>query len=452
MSAADELALLARELARLAARGSSRALDPAGVRTALAARTQMLDLLRQLLHDAVDGRLDRARSGGASLSVGAVDANPVAALYAALHRSRRDTAEVAAAWAQAVTVADAAVRSPVAPEAAEAARESWDRVGQHTEVAEQLWSAQRPLLTLDERWSVIADVAALAQALTVVDQDLLVAAREHQLTATAAVVERIAGSGMRAAAAETAALAASGTLPPWEEADPAPGLVLLVRSPEDLAAAQERLVGLLQLAPELSPQAVVLVATGQARLLAAAAAGLGRVGGREDEVSRAGALARHLTAAARYGHQVAGRYRGDQRPVMQTREIVQALGAGRVEHPPEHLAAAAARSPAVIRTLARRADQLTREGRWLVVNPSAQRPTDSLWIPTGVARDEPALTAALAAAAVHATAAPSPPLRTVPGRADRSPPPRQALQEVLGLYRRQRPAHPATRPRADPER
>ncbi|MGH3570169.1 MAG: hypothetical protein ACRDRH_30010, partial [Pseudonocardia sp.] len=144
----------------------------------------------------------------------------------------------------------------------------WSRVARHALLAGHDWSTRPPRPSPEQQWSAVADVAALAQAVTILDRDLLAAARQldHVDPAVAQALDAATVSGLRVAAQEASALAATGSLPEWGEPGPdtAPTRVLIVRSPEDLAAAQARIATQVAASIELSPQTVDLLTRGVA--------------------------------------------------------------------------------------------------------------------------------------------------------------------------------------------
>lgn len=444
----EESAQLARELAFLAASGGSVDLDARGVVAAVTARREVLMLAGQVLAEARGGTThthaargygpERAGLDGSGLrGVQELEAQPVLLLARALK------GYPAPSVAQDPGERDAAaLASPVG--------QAWSQVGRRALLAGHEWSTRAPVLDGAQAWSAVADVAALAQALVVVDGDLRVAAaRARDLDpGVQAELQRTAASGLRVAAGEAAAVAAAGDLPPYGDpgVERSPTRVLLVGSPQDVAAAQTRVRAQVGAVSDLGPGAVAVVATGQARVLSTAAVALAGVD--PERAGRARHLAGQLTGAVAGARRLAALAPDDPRPVAQTRELVthlvavEARGwgspAGRAYLPA--LAAVVDRAPAVVQALSAHADRALRTGRWLVVDVEARRSRDPLWRRATRADPQPAMVAALDATAAYAStlAAPGP----VVGRGPGPQPPRQTLAQVSTLVRRSRPAQP----------
>jgi hypothetical protein len=449
VSVRDETALLARELAALATTRASRDLSPDGLDIAVLARAETIALARQVLADVTGiNRHDTGRDthrGNPRRSVEALESHPVGLLSRALaaHPVPRPTRTLAPS--------DIATARP----GGGAGVAGWSRVARHALLAGHEWSTRPPVPDPAQQWSAVADVAALAQVVTVLDHDLLGAARDHGGThpdltdaLTAATT-----SGLRSAAYLAGALADAGPLPDWGDPGPesSPTQILVVRSPEDVAAAQTRITAQVEATDDIGPHKVALTATAQARVLATAAVALATT----DPARAAGA--RHLSGVLAAGlttaHRLAGLAPGDARPVLQSRELLQHLGAvgaqgwttaSAAPYLPA-LALAVDRSPAVLRALSRHARQCVHDGRWLVVNTDAEKAGDPMWRPLTREDPEPRLCAALSAAAARATAmpgsAPPPVSATAIGA-----PPRQALAGLAARDPRPRPARPAHLP------
>lgn len=173
MSVQEDIALLAQELSHLAVSGSSVYLDTGGFAAALTARREVLDLLRAVLYDVAGTRggaaesLNSSRFGGQPVwlrlgSVVELESNPVAGLARALgvHPTPRIEQDP-----DRNDVAEASVTS-----------RGWARVNRHALVVGHDWALSPPQLTAEQQWSVVADVAALAQVVAVLDQELYTAA------------------------------------------------------------------------------------------------------------------------------------------------------------------------------------------------------------------------------------------------------------------------------------
>lgn len=202
MTYRDESSQLARELARLAVTGSSRTLDAAGFDVALVGRRETLTLLRQVLSDATGTSRDgtgivatRDRSSPLR-SLQEVQAHPVAVL------SRTLASHPTLAPRQAPSDSMAAETEG-----------GWSRVARHGLLAGHDWSTRPPRPSPEQQWSAVADVAALAQAVTILDRDLLEAARRLDDVDPAVVraLDAATVSGLRVAAQEASALGAYGT-------------------------------------------------------------------------------------------------------------------------------------------------------------------------------------------------------------------------------------------------
>lgn len=446
MTYREHSAQLARGLGHLAVTGSSRALDADGLDVAVAGRRETLELLRTVLADTTgisrdDTALVQWRSRASDRRrVEELEAHPVAVLARTLagHPSPRPR------QAPSDTLASSTVGG---------AHRAWARAARHALLASHEWSTRPARSSPDQQWSAVADVAALAYTVAVLDRDLAeVASRLPGVDP--ALAESLAASttsGLRVAAREATLLAAAGPLPDWGDPGPdtAPTRVLMVRSPQEVAAAQGRLATQVANADQLSPPAVTLLATGQARILTAAAVALRGVD--DGRSGRAAQLAQQLTSSVADRHRLAALMPDDPRPVLQTREVLQHLRAvgdrgwsgpqARAYLPA--LAAVVDRSPAVVQALSRSADQAVRTGRWIVPNTAARRANEPLWRRATRADPEPRLCAALSAVAAHAAAFTPP---APPSTAPSMPSPRETLAGVAGLGRRTRPARPGQRP------
>lgn len=448
MSFAEQSSQLARGLARLAASGGSLDLDREGLEEALAARQEVLQLLRTVLYDlrvatvyAVQASEESRPSGlpRPPRSAAAIEADPVAALEATL--AAYPAPAGLGVGRGGVGVAGESGAGPTA--------DGWAAVGRHAVLARAAWSEIEPIRVPPlQQWSAVADVAALAQAVAVVDQDLAEAARRMAAPAWRPLAAATR-AGLRTTAESAAALAAGGPLPEWgREA----GSLLLVRSPADLPAAQQRLVEQLDAAAGLSPRSVVLVATGQVRLLAAGAAVLGSEPAHAGRVAEARELQERVSRAVASGHLLAARgQQDDRRPVAQCREMVGVLEARRALSARlprmERLGAFGAmldRVPAVLAAVSRQAEHGVRSGQWLVPDVGHRSIATRRWVPVARGGGTPPLCAELAAAAARAAAgrpAPLPPL---------APPPREVLAGISAAYRPRRPVQPFVQRRTGP--
>lgn len=253
-------------------------------------------------------------------------------------------------------------------------------------------------------------------------------------------------SGLRTAAGEAAALSQVGPLPDWGElAAPAATPIVVPRSPSDVIAAQHRLAAQVVTAGNLSPQAVTLVATGQARLLATTAQALAAVN--PQRAANAGQLANQLSAAISGRHALAALMPDSPRPVAQTRELLHHVS--RVADKgwtsttaQAYLPAAVDRSPAVLQALSRHAARAVHNGAWLVPNVEAHGANDQLWRRWTSQDPRPKLAAGLSAVAARAAVTADSLTRS---RRAAAPPPRETLADVADLARRDRPLTPGGR-------
>ena len=449
MSWRQESAALARELAALAAGGSSVGLRRGQVRAALHARREVLFLLRRVLADVrlsggpggpVEPDREARRWAFTDITVGELHADPVGAL----ERSLRE---------------HPVPRGRTADPASPGDGEGWGRVNSRAAAARLAWSqVDTAYLSAAERWAVVADVAALTEVVTVLDGDLLAAVRPPNLVdrGVQRALETATPAGLALAAREAGALSAAGDMADraGPHAVPQPRAVTVVGSMRDLPAAQLALAAQLEPPALLRPQAVIQVAAGQARLLEAAAAVLQHDGRDPARADWARGVSAQLAGGLFTGHELApapGRY--SAAPAIQTGEMLRCLRhravgpAGSDAADRAALAAAAERAPAVLQVLARRADDAWRRGQWLVRDRDPRnRGAGAHWRTAGVAHPDPALCRGLSAAAARASARtggrldPHQPVRS------ETTPPRELLPAVIRARRAQRPLLPSQRP------
>ena len=319
MSYAESTTALATHLARLLA---ARATDLGhnGFEQALLSREVTLTLAREV-HRHLTGGSDPPSNRQTKVNT----ADPVRAFGQALtdhHQVTRD-----------LSPAEALSAIPSTP----AGRE-WHHAARHALLADDAWrDGSHSTWTRARSWAALADVAAVTEALTVLDHDLAPAARALGRDRDAQVLERSTASSLRRAAAEVQAHARFGPLTAVDVASPrrTNGHVVLVRSDADLPAAEARLAELLSGARHLRPEHAVQVALGQARCAAAVAGLLRAAPARVAPGSGLGPLAEALDGAA---HALAsattttGRigslYRGDSRPLLQAGELTRHLRTG----------------------------------------------------------------------------------------------------------------------------
>lgn len=448
MSWGNESAALARQLAGLAIEGSSAWLTADHLDEALAARRDLLVLLGRVLGD-VRRVPDPADAGGArrlswrdgELTARGLEVDPVRALHQALrvHPAPRGRYRSAGATGEAL--------SPGVGD--------WAAIGRRTQLAARAWDVVRPeILTAEERWSTVADVAALAEAVTIVEADLLAAARLPGRGGSVSELQDAVVAGLRLAAREATAIATAGPLPAWDQPGERPSLepVALVRRVQDLAVAQDQLVVHLDRAAPLSPQSVVLVATGQVRFLAAAAAALTGSSQAPDMARWASDTSRRVAESILGGPQLGSTSGGNypSRAVAQTRELTAYATSGQLTgrrlplsaDDVAALSSALARTPRVLGALARQADLGWRSGHWLMPNPRAETVQ---WISVMGFDREPQLCVRLSAAAAYSVARPGPPVQMEAARSGPTPP-REILAGIGSTRRPVRPALPSQRP------
>ncbi len=381
MSFRHETSQLARELAQLAHSGASRSLDADGLAVALVARRDTLQLLRQVLANVTGnpGAVGPARAVTfirEEHSIQEAERRPVAMLARMLAATPQPIIDPAPEFADRGASSSDGARS-------------WAEIRRHTLLAGHEWSERAPTPTGDQQWSAVADVAALARTVAVLDHDLLEAAQRHP-DLDPAVADELQGattSGLRIAATETGAVASAGPTPDWTEPGPErnPSRVLAVNNPGAVVAAQKRLVAQIQSAEHLSPQAVVLLADGQARFLDAAARALSQTDPARAEHARQ--LAVSIRTNITGTRQLAALMPDDPRPPAQTRALLMGVATsdGRGwQHPSSQpyisaIAAGVDTSRAVVRALSTHAAESVRNGRWLVPNIHAEAADDLLW-------------------------------------------------------------------------
>lgn len=441
---------IANELAHLVVSRSSATLDGRGLDLALSSRAAALELLRTVHHEVTsitrEGTTEGTRTAARQRSVERLQAHPVATFARVLADHATPMPEHPAM----TELAAAAATEHMQP-ADRTAEQGWAQVGRHAVLAADQWATRPPTVTAEQQWSAVADVAALAETIAMVDHHLLSAAQDagHPLTGSLAAA---ADSGLQVAAREVLHLARSGPLPSWGAAgeDVRPQGVMLVTGPADVAAGHRRLAGQISTAVELSPRATAQLLTGQLRLLAAAAGALRDVDpARAQRAYELGGSLRSLPAVDRAVVSLAP---GDRRAVHQTAELVQHLA--RAERSDPQLVAYRAALAAVVdqtpRVLAATADHVAtsfRTGRWLVPDHDAQ-PGQPLWQRLPHANQLPQLSSRLHAVSARATASAAFPAPAT-AQAPAARPPHEVLRAVADLTR-PAPARP-TSPRHQPD-
>lgn len=302
----DSAADLARELAALVLTSASArmpdslslAFADAPLHVALRARAQVLTLLRAVAADVV--RTPEAPN--ASYPTVADKAAAAAAMPSTLADHGVVTDLVTALRAHPEPPLRFPERDP-APLLASPGAARWEKVAHHALLAGAAYPRTPGARTADQQWAAVADVAALARALTVLDGELSHAV--HRLThstlhvgAGRALEAAAAAPHLAAAAAAANSAAGVRAQAPYAEqgVDLQPRSVIAVTSPRDLVRAQGRLPRLITTSEHLGPAAIAAVLTGQARLAAAATTVLAETDPRRARTARNAATA--LTHAA----------------------------------------------------------------------------------------------------------------------------------------------------------
>lgn len=421
MSYAESTTALATHLARLLA---ARATDVGhnGFEQALLTREVTLALAREV-HRHLTGGSDPPSNRQTKVNI----ADPVRAFGQALTDHHQVTRDLSPAEALSAIPTTAAGRE-------------WHHAARHALLADDDWRhGSHPTWTRARSWAALADVAALTEALTVLDHDLAPAARALSRDRDAQVLERSTASALRRAAAEVQAHARFGPLTAVDVASPrrASGHVMFVRSDADLPAAEARLTELLAGARHLRPEHAVQVALGQARC-AAAVAGLLRAApasatpgsGLRPLTAGLDGAAHALASATATPGRTGSLHRGDSRPLLQAGELTRHLSTGTVAAGRDvaALVGFARAMPDVVTALFDVARRHTAGGFWLVPTQE-DAPT---WTHYHIGLREPPLLSAAAhalAAAQHLRQSPAtlaantsppelpPPARTVLGAA-----------------------------------
>ena len=331
------------------------------------------------------------------------------------------------------------------------AGEEWRHAARHALLADHDWREGRhPAWAPARAWSVLADAAALTEAVATLDRDLASTARSLGRDSDAAVLRGSAASGLREAAVEVQALARFGPLAAVHISSTrsALGQVVMIRSDADLPAASSQLFTALTGAAHLRPEHAVQIALSQARgaavlasVLRTAPAAVNDRGVQQLATALQGA-ARALGQAATAPGRTASLRPGDPRPLLQAGELVRYLirpdGGRRREM--GALVEYARTVPDVVTALFDVARRQTTQGHWLV--PSHASATT--WSRFQVGLRAPALlgaTAAVLAATSQVREAASA-LGTGLPRPSLVPAPRAVLRDTLTELRRQRPLPP----------
>lgn len=390
MTFADDTLEVAQSLGRLLATHAFE-LDHDGLQVALVARGATLDLARMLHRDIAGPRAGRVRDTVADL-----ESNPVAALGRLLAKQPRIE--------PLLSPTDVLSKNHVGDAA------TWSALARASITATDAWPVGHgATLQGPDAWGVIADSAALVEAVAVLDGDLIGAANRLGETGLA---ERLAtnSSGLRLAAGQVRALAAAGPLPsePHDVPSRPRPRVRVVRDVESAIEGQRSLAGLLRSAGHVRPEHAVQIAIAHVRVVRAITAGLlnGEMK-RDDDAAlaeRVSALIEPLARAASRPGRVASIHAGDPRPLQQASELArfvtthaEAVHTAR----PGQLMAWASELHGSIEALSSRATRELDSRRWLV--PDTADAATSVWAPLRVDLDPPVLQTAVGQAAAIAS-------------------------------------------------
>lgn len=450
MSYHEHTSALAREMAWLATSRATTELDVAGVRAAAASRGQVLSLLRTVLADvaptpAIAPTAANVRHTGRDLRaarvppfVGLVEHAPVLALTRTLeaHPDLELPAGGGAAERARVSLASPAGRT-------------WVEVGVRAMHADHQWRTGAGALSPQQRWSAVADVAALAQTVSMLDEHLY--ARVKNLPSfdptMAVALEVSTRSGLRVAGAMAQAVASTGELPAYATTAAAIERTSLLdpHSPADLPRAQARLAAQVRAAVELSPDSVVIIAASQATVARTAEVLLR---GSDPARSRfASAMAYGLEDAAAGGSRLAATTPGDDRPVTQAAAITRYVVAERhhwradpaaVAAP---LSAALQASPLVVSAIAEHSARAAASGAWLATGHEVDHESAYPWRALAAGDPTPRLVSGLETIAARATTAL---VRASTPTYQPAKPAREVLADVNALATRARPYLPTT--------
>lgn len=260
----------------------------------------------------------------------------------------------------------------------------WADLARHATLAHHEWTTADPRSwpRRDAAWSVIADVAALAEGSAHLSGDLAASLSAAGRDDEAGQFLAAARSGLRLAAREVTTLALSGPTSATELVPKDPRLVVRVRSADDLPMALRRATALVRQAKYVSPLSVSRLGVAHARTMLSAADALERSCiGSTSLPELATSLREHaglVAAAARPQRGVATIHPDDRAPLAQLSEIRQLLVAHGDEWPSAHgddvdvlvrFSRAVPEMTAALRDLTAR--QIV-SGRWLTQQPSGR--------------------------------------------------------------------------------
>lgn len=318
---------------------------------------------------------------------------------------------------------------------------TWASAGNNASLLQQAWRNTDPETwpTGAEKWTVLADLSAVIEAVTLLDRHIVPDASE-----SAALP-----SGLGVAAREVRRLSLAGELPSLAEPRTLPSRPVRVRSLEDLAGAQVRLATLLRRAEHLDPAAMRQVTLAHRQTVGVITWAMGRLASDERSSALYTAFASHaglLTLSRDRG--VASILPGDERPRAQALEIAgfteRLHGRGRITRGDQPAVLAAARSALhVSETLGQTAEAHLGAGRWLMPDGNS---VALIWVRADLQGEPPRTVAILRAAQDHAKQ-----LASLPGLPTPAPPPTMNGPASIRLAasmatRVRRPLDPARRP------
>ncbi|PFG45054.1 hypothetical protein ATJ97_0107 [Georgenia soli] len=359
-------ARLAQHLANLSVASGSRYLDDRGLDVALMGRHETVRLMQEAIATAT-GRatarpdegwrfaerttLRHAMNNPVEALQNTIDGYPTVRSHLALMEVRKEhlPSSTAARWYEATRAAT---------------------------IARHHLTSEAPAYANNHRWSLVADVAAMAPVVQDLDRQLLVAARRIHSddSPTTQALVRSDESPMRLVAGEAAAVARAESLPDLAglHTPPVSARPVEVASFGDLLEAQRRLPIQLQRAEEIRPNVIAGTALGQARILLTAA-----------ELLENGRHRRAADLAREMGTQIAQQVRpkqgdvtspmpGDPTPLMQTQGMWEYIQRRRLDGAPLEgreamlLRGAVHHAPTVVQQLSRTAEEHLTSSRWLI--------------------------------------------------------------------------------------
>lgn len=386
MTYESDVARTSHQLASLLIRGGS--VPAVDLPIVVVARDTIMITFLEIYCDATVGvaKAPTLRHNHGSLA-SAVGAHPVAGLRA---------------LATAVRPAAFPDNRPGPPVSAAAA--AWADAALHASTTQLAWGRRDRESDWPTRggWSVVAECAAVIEAVGLLDADLDLDRRLHLLPL------------VRLAATDVRRLATSADLPSLDALPSAVERPMRVTNARDAAAGMDRLAALIERAEHLGPLGVGVLAQTTARL----ATRLASLTGRSDLNDHARVLAQ---ASGRSSH-LASTRTASPAPLVQAQQLAYLLRvaderaqAGRSNAlTAEVWEPVARRLPGVTRALERAASRELDGGAWLIAVPT--RGDRFQWRVTSDDTEPPRLVAALRAAERHSHVLPTPARRHAPSR------------------------------------